>query len=504
MEFNGLAEMLASRTDAPPAPAPNPAPTPMGTPVADPQAATIQKFQEDQASTPNPTAANAPTYAPGSDISSSFINASSMPPIRTPVKSVMSSHLLGLLSNFGTGMGEAMMKFAGVETPLQRIKTINDIQESQLVQQQHSLQNQMTARRLAMMGNNQDIEHAVAPLGQLSDEEQAVMNSARMQAAMTGTLAPVTQAVTHIMTTRSTESRAQAANELRKDPIKGLMIDALSAAQKGDDATFQSKLGMIRTLGAAKKAQIPNEIQLIQQAQGGDPEAQKTLDTLQQRKVQLAGAQGYARGKGYGMWRLSNYYDPETGEIGPMFGIDVLQAKQAGKQLVPAGNLQANTMINLQRLNSEAAPAIQSVRENLGAFDNAHDRAIFARIAKENPMSEYGDPHTWMGNVIDQSLKAGLSPEGQRLAVRLGRMNETVSLLRSTLGLPATNSATALTLRMLPGAATPNSGYAKDQLDQIEQVIKQAGNVPILGNRAGRPGAPGGSRPPLSQFEGKR
>ncbi len=61
--------------------------------------------------------------------------------------------------------------------------------------------------------------------------------------------------------------------------------------------------------------------------------------------------------------------------------------------------------------------------------------------------------------------------------------------MRSVLGLQATDSAMALTLRLMPGASTPNSKYAGQQLDTLDQMINQAVNIPALGgkNRAAVP-----------------
>lgn len=279
------------------------------------------------------------------------------------------------------------------------------------------------------------------------------------------------------------DTRAQSASDIARmnNQFKAAGIGMVAEQDANGRTTLRPMTADEQSDILKAKAQgKPNEIQLIQRAQSGDKDAQKTLDTLQQRKLQLGTASATARGKAFGMYRTGMYYDPDLQQTVPMFQGDAMQEIANGRKLIPTGQLPGSTILGAQRLSSEAQPALKGVQDNIAAFDNAGDRAIFARILKENPMADGQDPHSWMGNILDQSLNANLSPQGKNLVVKLNRLNETVSLLRSTLGLPASNGATALTLRLIPGAATPDSKFAKQKLDELNQVVQQS-FVPALG-----------------------
>lgn len=267
------------------------------------------------------------------------------------------------------------------------------------------------------------------------------------------------------------------------DPIKKALAEAKAASDAGDDATYKSKLAEVTQLLTAKsKATTPSEIGMIIKANQGDADAQKVLDVLQQRRMSLQSARGAAFGKAR-LWALQKVYDPDTGETDFATGFDILASQQQGKHLIPTGALPADKVIAVQQLQSEAKPALSQVRAAMPAFDNAADRAIFARVIKNAGTPGHGDEASWMGNVMNQALKEGLSPQGQQLAIAQGRLAETLGRMRSVLGLQATDSAMALTLRLMPGASTPNSKYASQQLDTLDQMINQAVNIPALGGK---------------------
>lgn len=219
----GLAEMLASRSAGiQPGPTPDPAPEATGaTPPADPQASSIAQFIENQRQQPNATAANAPTYQPGSDVSSSFINPTTPRPVTTPVKQMVSSGVLGLLSNFTTGFGEALMHFAGVQTPLQRAKQMNDIQESQLNQQEHRM-------RMEQMG-----------------QMVTLPNGTSMPAPLAMKLYPT------LIKEQGLDRRAEAK---QADPVKDLMRRAIEASDAGDDTGYKALLQKIKDIKDANTA----------------------------------------------------------------------------------------------------------------------------------------------------------------------------------------------------------------------------------------------------------
>lgn len=295
----------------------------------------------------------------------------------------------------------------------------------------------------------------------------------------------------------SPEARARAARAALENPIDKALRDAAAAHEKGDTEGFKKNLELAQQLGSARRVTQPNELTLIQKSITGDAEATAALRVLQNRRLELTKERGLALGQG----RIQVVFDPETGQTTNMLGYDVLAAQAEGKKLIPAGRLGANVLVAAQRLASEAFPAIEGVKKNLGAFDNAGDRAIFARVVGANPMS--GDAHSWLGLVLDQALQNDLSPDGKALIVRLRRLNETVGTLRATLGLPATNSATALTLSLLPGPMTPSAAFAKDQLDQLEQVVRQALMVPAFGGAFGPKSTPA-MKVPVYDINGNR
>lgn len=267
-----------------------------------------------------------------------------------------------------------------------------------------------------------------------------------------------------------------------QDPIKQTMTEAKTAFDAGDIDTYTKKIQEAKNLSAATKTAPSNEISLILKANNGDADAQKALDVLQGNRMKLMQARGAAMGQGR-LYQLRNYMDPETGETTSLTGFDYLQQKQAGRNFIPVGQLGQDKVIAVQQLQSEANPALKAVRDNLGAFDNAGDRAIFARVMKQAGNPAHGDEASWMGNVMNQALKEGLSPQGQRLAVAEGRMAETLGRMRSVLGLQATDSAMALTLRLMPGASTPNSAYAKQQVDTLDSMINKAVEIPAFGKK---------------------
>jgi hypothetical protein len=283
-----------------------------------------------------------------------------------------------------------------------------------------------------------------------------------------------------------------------RDKINNLFKASNLGVQLVDDGQGGYKLqnlqkDEIAPAVAAKMEGKPNEIQLIGRAQQGDQEAQKMLDTLQGNRMALVRARGDAIGKSR-LWMLQKAMDPETGEASYYTGFDILRNKQEGKNLIPMGALSSKDLISVQQLTSEAIPALKGVEDNLSAFDNANDRAIFAKVLKGAGTPARGQEAGWMGNVLNQALTSGLSDKGQKLAQADLRLAETMGRMRSTLGLPATDQSMALSLGLLPGASTPDSKYAKGLTQQLREMINQASGIPIYGGSGNAATKPAGSK----------
>lgn len=288
------------------------------------------------------------------------------------------------------------------------------------------------------------------------------------------------------------EMKDQALKEIEKEkedfkksiqkPVDKVMSEAKEAFDKGDMEGYQAKLKEATQLTAASHATQPNQLALIQKANAGDADAAKTLKTYWDSQKELAKSRGEGFGMGRAMWTIAPYLDAETGQIVPMSNFDALNAIKQGKQLTPSGKLSANLVVSTQQLVSEATPALEGVRANLKAFDNSNDKLIFARVLAGAGTPQRGQEATWLGNVLNTALKGDLSPEGKAEAQQLARFSETMGRLRSTLGLPATEGAMNLTLSLLPGPTTPDSKYAKSQVDLLENMIKNAVEIPSLKN----------------------
>lgn len=219
--------------------------------------------------------------------------------------------------------------------------------------------------------------------------------------------------------------------------------------------------------------------------------AEKNIKLMHGLQMQQQEARGRSFAYYRGLYQWQTVYDPESGQTRPAQGWEVAQAQQQGKPFTASGRLSAKELLAVQQLSSEATPAINKVRTNLSAYDNDRDRAIFARVIHDAGIPRYGQESGWMGNVIDQALKEGLSPQGQALARDLSRLNETVGRFRTVMGAPSTDTQMALAMAMLPGPSTPNSAYAKGQLDNFDDMVKLAVGVPLLsGGGKGRGGKP--------------
>jgi len=266
-------------------------------------------------------------------------------------------------------------------------------------------------------------------------------------------------------------------------PIDAEVMKGIKLAEDGDLEGAKKIFTAVQTGAGARKGP-PNSgmslMSIIDRMNKGDASAKKDFDAYMQMQKDLSKERGAGYGAGRAMYQIGAYVDGKTGQVIPLSNLDAIQRIREGADLIPSGRLPANMIASSQRLVKEATPAIKEVRDNLKAYDNSGDRAIFARVMTAAGKPAYGDESHWLGNVINQSMTEELSPEGKKLMVRLARLNETIGTLRSTLGAPATDRSMALMLGLLPGPSTPNSKMAGDMIDQLEQNVTNAVEIPAL------------------------
>jgi hypothetical protein len=285
------------------------------------------------------------------------------------------------------------------------------------------------------------------------------------------------------------------------------LSEAMDAYERGDMVTYAAKLKEAGQLAGAVKAQAPTQWSLRVKAvtdQGPEGDvARAVLKAQEEEQIRLVKARGLAFGQGR-LYALNDYIKPD-GTLTAMTGFEYLAARDRGEQLTPTGRLSPNIVVGYQRLQSEAAPALAGVRANLKAFDNASDKAIFARVLGTSK-PDYGNEGAWIHNMLDQVATNELSPEGQQLKISLTRLADTMGLVRSSMALPATEQAMNLTMSLLPGKSTPNSKYALDQLNQLQGIIAQSANLPIFSgmpNTLANPSAAPPNVPPPPGFTQK-
>lgn len=309
------------------------------------------------------------------------------------------------------------------------------------------------------------------------------------------------------------QMKEQAKKDLQK-PVEKVLSEAQEAFGKGDMDTYQKKLKEAGQMSSAEKAST-NQFALIAKANAGDPEAASTLKTYWEKQIALAKARGQGFAEARAQWQIEPYVD-EKGQIIPMSNFDAMNAIHAGKTLTPAGKLSASMVTSVQRLTSEAVPAIQGMYkttisdpkdpsksievEPLKAFDNASDKAIFARLIASSPAAVQGQEFSWLGNIMNQALTEKLSPEGRAYAQNEVRLADTLGTLRAALGLPATQTMTELSMNLMPGASTPDSSFAKDKMKLLDQMVTNAVGIPALKGVTGAAGSAGKGTPGTTSF----
>jgi hypothetical protein len=269
----------------------------------------------------------------------------------------------------------------------------------------------------------------------------------------------------------------------REKPIDAEVARGIKLAEDGDLEGAKKIFSAVQEGAGAKKGGVTTGTSLmavVNRANSGDPAAQKDLKTYMAMQNELAMSRGMGFGKGRAMYQIGAYIDGDTGQMIPLSNYDAIQRIREGKNLVPSGRLPAPMIAGAQRLVKEAKPAMQEVRDNLSAYDNPYDRAIFARVMTAAGKPSYGQESWWISNVMNQAATSGLSNEGKALVIRLARLNETIGTLRTTLGAPATDTSMAIMLGLLPGPSTPDSKMAGDMIDQLEQNVTNAVEIPVL------------------------
>ena len=261
--------------------------------------------------------------------------------------------------------------------------------------------------------------------------------------------------------------------------VNRLQARADAQLRSGDIAGYQETLKEIGQQTGAAKSQSPTMWNTIAAAQQGNPDAIARLKMYTDMQKDLVKERGLAFGQGR-LYAINNYWVDGVPTV--MTGFEALAAKRGGQDVQYGGAVPAQTRIAYQQLYAEAGPALQGVNAHLKAFDNASDRAIFAKVMSGAGQPERGAEGGWFTNITSQLLKgdSGLSPEGRQLAVNLGRLGETMGRFRGVAGLQATDSAMAITMALLPGPATPDAAYAKMQLDALQSMITQAGGIPAM------------------------
>jgi len=365
------------------------------------------------------------------------------------------------LSNLSQGLAQAghgpgantRGAAAAMQAPYQR-----DLQQYQMQQEAQTHQSQIEAeqaRTAQQQAQTEQLKTVVqTPYGPMSQKLAEKVFPAAIRK----------EGMENVADTRA----ASAAN----DPIKKGLRDAASLLDKGDMDGYKAKLKEVSELSSATKAPPKDsEISLIQKANGGDKEALAAWNKLQSGRIAVRAASQAQK--------PMTYYDAEQGRNVTLGAGEAEAMQKAGKNLIPAGTVPANTLLQMQKAQSSIPTAIEDVSKNLSAWDNASDRAIFAKVMKDSPMG--GDPSTWFGNVLAQAANSGLSEDGMQALTKLRTLNESLGTLRAISGLPSTAGSMMATVALMPGATTPNSKMAKMQLDQIKTLVERETGVPFLG-----------------------
>ena len=268
-----------------------------------------------------------------------------------------------------------------------------------------------------------------------------------------------------------------------KDPVSKSIARGIQLQQEGNLTEAQKYFDMAHKGAEAKSArgqQMTLPALIYRSINDPDPEARaaakKAVDaTWAEQEKQLS-----MRGLAFGMGRIAQYVNEETGETQPLNGFQVQDRIKNGESWQMVGNIPPDTVLAMQQVARTYQPGITAVESHLKAFDNGSDRAIIARIKAANPNLRGMDEST-LGTWIDQNLTAQLSDDGKQLVQDIKVLAEVMGRLRKLTGQSSSEMNTSLLLGLLPDERTPNATYGRQQLEKVRNYIDGMVQAPILG-----------------------
>jgi hypothetical protein len=275
-----------------------------------------------------------------------------------------------------------------------------------------------------------------------------------------------------------------------KDPIVKQVAKGIQASQDGDEEASKKYFDLASKGAAAKKVPGPMNLNkaIDDVVNATDPEAKKRAQGFLDKYVQIQTGLVTNRGLAFGMGRIMNYYNAETGETAPMNGFQVQAAIKNGESWLMTAPLSQDKILSMQQIvrsmNMPAPQTGKSLRQELmsdmKAFDNASDRAIISRVLRENPAA-YSQTESTLGVWLDQNLTDQLSSGGKKLVQDIKLYAEVFNRARTVTGQSTSEMNTMLLLGLLPNERTPNSEYGKQQLEKSFNYIDGMVEAPILG-----------------------
>ena len=268
-----------------------------------------------------------------------------------------------------------------------------------------------------------------------------------------------------------------------KDPLSKAIARGLQLSESGQGEEAKKYFDMAHKAAEAKSSRGPQLTMpalIYQSINDPDPEKRKAAKdavdtTWKEQEKQLT-----MRGAAFGMSRISQYVNEESGETQPLNGFQVQDRIKAGEKWQMVGNIPPDTVLAMQQVARTYQPAITAVESHLKAFDNEKDRAIIARVKAANPNIR-GMDESSLGTWIDQNLMDKLSEDGKLLMQDTKVMAEVMGRLRKLTGQSSSEMNTALLLGLLPDERTPNATYGKQQLEKVRNYIDGMVQAPILG-----------------------
>jgi glycosyl hydrolase family 20 len=194
------------------------------------------------------------------------------------------------------------------------------------------------------------------------------------------------------------------------------------------------------------------------------------------------------RGLSFGMGRLYNWYNSETGESVAMNGFQAQEAMKGGEKWIMSTPISPQLLLPAQQIirsmNVPDPTTNKSLRDDLvddmKVFDNSSDRTIISRVLRENP-SVYSQDVSTLGTWLDQNLTSQLSPEGQKLVRDVKMYAEVFNRTAAITGQTRTEMNTMMLLALLPNERTPSKEYGKKQLDASFNYLDSMVQAPLLG-----------------------